>query len=444
MSFCTPSASHPNSSRETLSLRSSPSLSSPSSHTPLPPSLFSSTRVMLSDNPLPPYEARATANVDFNPYPANICQSPAPLLPPGEIATTSYDEQPAVICQSPAPLLPPEGVAIDSLVLQPANSSQSPPPLLLYKGIAAVSVDIQPANISHSPTPLLSPKGIGTVSFDLQPANISESPPPPFSPKGIAAVSFDVQAANVSESPTHRKPTSPTRTSSHQATRRPTTLNTQSDSPRHHVTHLPTVHSRQVLPGSINGVMVIPQMHVPPNQFENTFLQGTFTPRRPCNVVPNERPLPSVAQATEDERMAHGQPRPHPVSSSERPPDIWRSNFPGKFPPARQLEPETVIFSRFVSIRSLHVQCACVQCTGTCTCTCVCTYQQCSFSKPSCVEGSPVNHVVKWSVHYMGDFTQDLTPPTPMKMWSIGFVQHTLLSFYTVRFMSKMCMYTGM
>lgn len=230
----------------------------------------------------------------------------------------------------------------------PPHTSQlpSPPPHSTSSASTYSQVSLP---LCHT-SPL--PKGIATVDFDLVPANISQSPPlPSHSPQGIARVSFDVEPANISESPSTRKTLSPTHTT---PLGHPTTLHTISDSPHHHRVTLPLMCPQQPKT-DIDTEMVVAHVFMPQSrniQLKNTFLQGTFSPKRPTNILPIDRPSPSVAQATEDVRVVQEKPHPPPIASSEasnREPVILKSIIPGKFPKARQLDPHAVIFSQIVS-----------------------------------------------------------------------------------------------
>ena len=191
---------------------------------------------------------------------------------------------------------------------------------------------------------------------DLRPACITQAPPlPPRPPKRFDSISFDVQPAFISKSPTHKSTLhfSPSPHTTH-----PITLHTTSDSPRHHVTHVPPVPSRHPFPAE-SSAMVVQQMYLPPNsnpQLKNTLVQGTFSSKQKYSGLPAAIPRPLVNEAIEEAVEEEEGPRPHPVAPPEVQHSIWKSIVPGKFPAASKLTPRTVVFSRMVRAR-VHDTC---------------------------------------------------------------------------------------
>ena len=251
-------------------------------------------------------------------------------------------------CSSPAGISYTQS---PSLLKPESQTGPSPPPLPPRPAPSSrlpaqdtLPPDPQPpSSTSQRAHPYPSPPHTDTTDTS-QGSNIAPLPPtqPHYPP--IGSLSFDRVAANCSIS---LKPKSPVRTSSIPGA--PTTLHTISDSPRHHVTHLP--------PGPAfptgTSAMVVGPMLMPRTQLESTYYQGTFAPSQPKGTVAAVVPgSPTVAQATEDIPAGGGggMPRPHPVASSGILPleqcPILMSEVPGSFPDRSKLPSHKVLFSR--------------------------------------------------------------------------------------------------
>ena len=282
------------------------------------------------------------------PAPLPVAQlSPAPTPPPAQLSPTrplanlSPEPLPAAPARPPANLLP-----------EPLPAAPARPPAHLSPEPLPAAPARPPAHLSPEP---LAPS----------PAR----PPAQLPPAAVGSVSFDPDPAQYSTTPTSKSPvqTLPP----HHDIGPPLTLHTLSDSPHHHVTHLPTTPSYQIHHPPSSAI-VVGQMPVSNLHLESTIVQGTYPPTQQRDTLP-------VAQATADEPVGCLGPRPHPVAMgttsylpiSHCP--ILMSEIPGKFPHRNRVPPNSVIFSR-IQVRPQCVYTCSVYKARYCTCTCICTH----------------------------------------------------------------------
>ena len=181
-------------------------------------------------------------------------------------------------------------------------------------------------------------------------------------------ISFDLHPAFLSKSdefptqPQHQHP-SPPRTSSPPHTPSPlpavpVTVHTASDSPHHHPTHIPPCPSHhQSFPNE--NAMLVPTTSAP--KFLSMLFQGTFNRnvyeggpyRARVGCWTPARATATLAEVTE-EQCSQPRQAPSPPGSPQQH-RIWQSKSPGEFPPATDLSPNMVIFSRVVSKSAWYV-----------------------------------------------------------------------------------------
>ena len=260
----------------------------------------------------------------------------------------------------------------------------SPPPIYKHK-------HSRPAWQNPTPTPSPLPSTATTTTTSCHSSSPSRPsqrhsaavpslPPSPHMKGMTAGVSFDVYPAFLSKSdeyptqPQQQHP-SPPRTSSPPHTPSPShtpsplpavpvAVHTASDSPRHHPTHIPPCPSHHQSFPNENAMLVPTTCGPSAPKFLSTLFQGTFNRnvyeggpyRVGCWTPP--RATATLAEVTEEQcsqpRQARPQLTPSPPGSPQQH-RIWQSKSPGEFPPAANLSPNMVIFSRVVSKSAQHV-----------------------------------------------------------------------------------------